>query len=151
MTRHARLTALLRYLRIGYSVGCGIVCLLLICLWVRSHHKMRHVSIPIATQVLSFDANGRLLIISLRPAHLRPWPVTSLFLHHDYPTFKMRQGPRGGLAIQTRHWIAVLATGLITVLPWIHWPKQFSLRTLLIATTLVAVLLGVAVMMLRGS
>jgi putative transposase len=37
MDRHARLTALLRYLRIGFSAVCGILCPLLIMLWVRSY------------------------------------------------------------------------------------------------------------------
>jgi hypothetical protein len=34
--RHACLTALLRYVRIAFSLGCGILCLLLIVFWVRS-------------------------------------------------------------------------------------------------------------------
>ena len=31
---------------------------------------------------------------------------------------------------------------VILLLPWVEWPSRFSLRTLLIATTLVAVVLG---------
>jgi len=139
-----------RKLRIAFSVTCGIACVLLIALWVRSHRKVDHVSVGIVRQVLSFDSNGRLLIISLRPARLSSWPdTTSLFLKHTYPTLRIRQGPNGGLAIQTRHWIAVLATGLITVLPWIHWPKRFSLRTLLIAATVIAAILGTIAVLSR--
>ncbi len=37
----------------------------------------------------------------------------------------------------------------IAVAPWIHWTKRFSLRTLLIATTLVAVGLGLIVLVLN--
>jgi hypothetical protein len=40
------------------------------------------------------------------------------------------------------HWIPVSVTALFSVAPWIPCPKRFSLRTLLIATTLVAVGLG---------
>jgi hypothetical protein len=35
--------------------------------------------------------------------------------------------------------------GTLALVPWIRWPKRFSLRTLLITTTLVAVGLGIVV------
>jgi hypothetical protein len=41
------------------------------------------------------------------------------------------------------YWFLILLTATATAAPWIHWSKQFSLRTLLIATTLLAVGLGV--------
>jgi len=43
------------------------------------------------------------------------------------------------------HWfaLALIATG--AAVPWMQWSKRFSLRTLLIATTLVAVMLGLIV------
>ena len=40
---------------------------------------------------------------------------------------------------------AVLVSATIAAAPWIRWSKRFTLRTLLIATTLVAVVLGVIV------
>jgi hypothetical protein len=45
-------------------------------------------------------------------------------------------------------WVLIVATVTIGVIPWIHWSKRFSLRTLLIAITAVAVVLGL-VMWLR--
>ena len=39
--------------------------------------------------------------------------------------------------------LAILA--IVAAAPWIRWSKRFSVRTLLIATTLVAVLLGLVV------
>ncbi len=47
------------------------------------------------------------------------------------------------LSIQLPHWAVVLALGFVSAIPWIR--SQFSLRTLLIATTLVAVALGLIV------
>ena len=41
------------------------------------------------------------------------------------------------------HWFPVLLFALLAAAPWIKW--RFSVRTLLIATGLVAVILGVAV------
>jgi hypothetical protein len=42
-------------------------------------------------------------------------------------------------------WFAILFCAILGGTTWIRWPKRFSLRTLLIATTLVAVVLGLIV------
>jgi hypothetical protein len=48
------------------------------------------------------------------------------------------------------HWYFAITFAAIAALPWLAWlPYRFSLRTLLIATTLVAVVLGVAVWVSR--
>jgi hypothetical protein len=47
------------------------------------------------------------------------------------------------------YWFLILLTAAIAAAPWLRWPKRFSLRTLLIATTLVAVVLGLIVAVLR--
>ena len=44
-------------------------------------------------------------------------------------------------------WCPVLASMILAVIPWLRW--RFSLRTLLIATTLVAVVLGIIVWAVR--
>ncbi len=41
------------------------------------------------------------------------------------------------------HWFLLVTCGVASVIPWISY--RFSLRTLLIATTLVAIVLGLAV------
>ncbi len=46
-------------------------------------------------------------------------------------------------------WVLVGSTSLIGVLPWIPWSNRFSLRTLLIATTMIAVVLGLIVWLWR--
>jgi hypothetical protein len=46
-------------------------------------------------------------------------------------------------ALDVPHWFLVLATIGLSALPWLR--LRFSLRTLLIATTLVAVVLGLVV------
>jgi hypothetical protein len=45
-------------------------------------------------------------------------------------------------SITIRHWTLAFAFVLFVITPWIRWSKRFSLRTLLIATTLIAVALG---------
>jgi hypothetical protein len=46
-------------------------------------------------------------------------------------------------------WCLALLLGASIVAPWIQWSKRFTLRTLLIATTLGAVVLGFAVYAMR--
>ena len=58
------------------------------------------------------------------------------------PGFKHLQGS----AVMIPYWFLILVGGALTVSPWIRWSKRFGLRTLLIATTLVAVGLGVVAM-----
>jgi hypothetical protein len=45
------------------------------------------------------------------------------------------------------YWFLVLMSAAFAVIPWIGWKRRFSLRTLLIATTLVAVALGMILWM----
>jgi Flp pilus assembly protein protease CpaA len=42
-------------------------------------------------------------------------------------------------------WFLVVLSAMLAAVPWVRWCKQFSLRTLLIATALVGVVLGLAV------
>jgi hypothetical protein len=50
-------------------------------------------------------------------------------------------------SIQLPYWFVVLTFGSIAVVPWILW--RFSLRTLLIATTLIAAVLGLIIVWSR--
>ena len=49
-----------------------------------------------------------------------------------------------GFSVLLPHWVYAILPAMLAVIPWV-WPKRFSLRTLLIATTLVAVVLGLIV------
>ena len=51
----------------------------------------------------------------------------------------------GRRAVLIPHWFPLLLVAILAAAPWMSWPKRFTLRTLLIATTLVAVVLGVIV------
>jgi hypothetical protein len=55
----------------------------------------------------------------------------------------------GSKAILIPYWFLLVIGGTCTAVPWIRWSSRFSLRTLLIATTLVAVLLGMFVYVTR--
>ena len=65
-------------------------------------------------------------------AYRESWKLT--YFPHD--------GNLGGTPFQSPYWLLVAVAGLFAALPWIPIPRRFSLRTLLIAMTLVAVVLG---------
>jgi len=52
-----------------------------------------------------------------------------------------------GAQVGIPDWLLLLGIAASATLPWLHW--CFSLRTLLIATTLLAVVLGLAVYVTR--
>jgi len=71
--------------------------------------------------------------------------------HHDlsneraetFPWFLSYYKDKTDTGLLIRFWLVLLALLVCGALPWLHW--RFALRTLLIATTLVAVLLGLIV------
>jgi hypothetical protein len=54
-----------------------------------------------------------------------------------------------GYAIMVPHWFPTMAIAILAAIPWLRWSKRFSLRALLIATTLVALVLGLVVWALQ--
>jgi hypothetical protein len=62
-------------------------------------------------------------------------PATAIFQNFSYN----HTWNRTTLVIP--YWFLVIFSIALTSAPWIHWSKSFSLRTLLIATTLIAVIL----------
>jgi glucan phosphoethanolaminetransferase (alkaline phosphatase superfamily) len=144
----------LRYLRILWTIFCGIACVLLIVLWVRSYWR--------ADGFIRFSNGGGMLGIESASGILHPffneprrvggnWEWVNErfdgeqknFKHHifefddsEYPT---------ELHLYVAHWLCALSFAVLSAIPWIPWSKRFTLRTLLTATTLVAVVLGLIV------
>jgi hypothetical protein len=136
----------LRKLRLAWSIVCTIVCVLLIGLWVRSYSYADTVVLGFGHTVTSFQ--GDLLLdtpIFLAGTSMTPGPSTHSILNFQITTETLNSSSlflhdRG---ISLPYWLATLVAASFASLFWLHW--QFSLRTLLIATTLVAVILGFAV------
>jgi hypothetical protein len=154
MDRHARLTALLRYLRIAFSIGCGILCLLLIALWVRSY---RYVDIvfPATDYRIAFKSQqGQIYIGVGNDSWIPPFSygrmgIDSSEVSLNGPSWTIVNKFPGDIRLVIPHWFLVSLSGFVAVMPWIV--RRFSLRTLLIAAAVVAVGLGLFVIMLRGS
>jgi hypothetical protein len=163
-----------RKLRIAWSVGWGIAAVLLILLWVRSYRIID--TVYIGWRGMRYNGyiapdRGRLGFV-LRDYDITPGSTANpLFYFHtqgvvEPNAFVPSRDPDGGIpgtrwfrftprgptedaALLVPLWIPPLLMVMLTALPWIRWSHRFNLRTLLIATTLVAVVLGLIVSALR--
>jgi hypothetical protein len=142
-----------RYLRIAFSAACLVACGLVVALSVRSYR--------------SIDIGGGKLVIPYEAISVRG-RLKLTWLDHDYPYpanhrtisandsaadvveshVRHYSNDRGfGLydrrSLMLPHWFAATFIGLLACIPWV--PVRFSLRTLLIATALIAVALGIIV------
>jgi hypothetical protein len=145
-----------RKLRIAWSVVCGLACVLLIALWVRSYWY---------TDDLAFRSivAGRLTFFSNKGEMWLYWHADTLLRVIDFGSISTKYDPGfpptslgfgfirdddldDGLdywGIGFPQWFLSLICVAGIAIPWLPWwSKRFSLRTLLIATTFVAVVLG---------
>jgi hypothetical protein len=142
-----------RKLRIAWSVAWGVIAVLLIVLWVRSYwwYDLIMEGISDTRGITGSSWEGELSLSwapieqSIGEFH---WateaegvssPTKVLGFSIDVRSF-------GDWEVTVQHWLVILVIGIVAVVPWIrqlNW--RFSLRTLLIATTLLAVVLGFAV------
>ena len=145
----------LRKLRIAWSGGCGIVCVLLIALWVRSYatcdiYTTADWRTGGAKGAVSVD--GQLYLFLQKSPRPRKWRQMSLpagevsfvnrvFMSHEIG-FRVSTG---GIFIVATHWLAVAMVSALAAICWVPWSLKFNLRTMLIGTSLLAVLLGAAI------
>jgi hypothetical protein len=147
-------------LRIAVTAMFGILCLLLIILWVRSFWRIN--SLNSFGNELRIDSNRGELIVtgdtsSLSTVWKRDWEwewgweerrVNELDQSYRMTRlgfFYQRRPHRFWLVIP--YWFPVVISVALATVPWIHWSKRFSLRTLLVAITLVAIALAIAASM----
>jgi hypothetical protein len=146
-----------RKLRIAFSAVCGIICLLLIALWVRSHWRFDCIYSLYKNRMshgmsLTLASNAGIILIPIRPAR-----ETDLFLY-DHKGWKLRSREADPETFNVQwmpapdkpwvvipHWLPVVLCSTLAAAPWIQRFRRFSLRTLLIAMTLAAVILGTIV------
>lgn len=156
--------------RIGFSVCCGVLCLLLIGMWVRSYWRFERISTqppntalvePVVESLL-----GRVWFIwpqygigmswwefsSVRPEdYFHVKSLDYVYRPKDVLGFGIGYYTQWGFCVP--HWFLAGACVALAAVPWIRWSSipwekwswRFSLRTLLIFTTLVALVLGLVV------
>jgi hypothetical protein len=136
---------MLKVLRIAVTALCLTACVLLAALWVRSYWlsdgfeggfpgwliEAESLRGQIRGAAYYSGYHGDLLVDSLAVDGFGARP-----LKFDIGTWD------DGAAVFVPHWFLTLVCGSFAVAPWLPWPQRFSLRTLLIATTLVAAALA---------
>jgi hypothetical protein len=151
-----------RKLRIAWSVLCGIACLPLIGLWVRSYGYRDSVWLPGSNRGLQINSlTGHFAVFIVTRASRTSQFVPAKTAHDriagkwgdlfDQNVLGFYVGRNGReLRIDVPHWFCVLMITILGAAPWTFNRWRFSLRTLLIGLTLVAVLLGLAIVSLRA-
>ncbi len=161
-----KMSNMLRKLRIAFSVVCGIVCLLLIVMWWASLSTLYSWQGHVIGKRLHIQAaHGKAVLFSVtyNEELLSEIGLTSF---SNVPLTNVRQSddlslPIAGSETATAYftsgtricifpfWLILLVAVWLAAIPWIPWRWKFSLRTLLIATTVVAALLGAIVYAIR--
>ena len=144
-----------RYLRIVFSVTCAIACVLLIALWVRSYWR--------CDGIYKLYKNGMVLAVASNNGGVRVlgeprnsivfptrigWKLRSQQVVAGFSNFRWSRAPNIPYVVIPL-WLPVLISATLAAAPWIRWSNRFSLRTLFIATTLIAVVLGAIVYVSR--
>jgi hypothetical protein len=143
------------------SIACLVLCVVLMGLWVRSYCQSFQVA-TIWTGVPTIEigsTSGRLSLNEAMPDELGWHSIYSETVEDSWTA------PNGGwLAVHRKYfwgslgfaafhsssfsfctvpyWFAVLAVGLLAMLFQLRWPWRFNVRLLFIATTFLAVVLG---------
>jgi hypothetical protein len=136
-----------RKLRIAWSVGWGVIAVLLCVLWVRSNGVNDQVRANWSKTAVMIRSEMGAIKVSTTDYLQRsgPWwdyriepPINDRRHTLEWGYFTTRHARL--MHIYVGHWIVLLMVSITAGLPWLRW--RFSLRTLLIATTLVAFGLG---------
>src|SRR4051794_10258059 len=125
---------LARVLRIAWSVAWGVVAVLLCVLWTRRYGHQD----TFGRSGYEFSSNtGTVELQILASPHGTGWVLDSHPVIHiwgDPPAFYHTSALL--MYADAPHWALIIVSWTLSAVPWLPW--RFSLRTLLIATTLVA-------------
>jgi hypothetical protein len=135
-----------RKLRIAWSVAWGVVAVLLIVLWVRSYDRGYRFWEQQAGIEAGIGAEGGTVFCwrmdRSADGHADfPWTFTK-WNAGRFPRQFVFEHSTFGTATQCPTWVLLI---MVAAAGSTAWVRRFSLRTLLIVTTLVAVVLGLIV------
>jgi hypothetical protein len=153
---HQLISAAMKYrkLRIAWSVACGIICLLLIVLWVRSYWQAHLLSYwEGATPRWAFGSERGIVGFRRESSGIKPLNLEGLRFYsfrpdHNQPMpgflgFGYIHSPNNETRAIVPIWSIALAAIAFVAAPWLRW--RFSLRTLLIGITVAAAILGAVI------
>jgi hypothetical protein len=148
-----------RKLRIAWSAGCGVACVLLVVLWVRSYKNggswewlfldKERVAVRSQFGSLNFDWRTENNLPEKRRLATDQLDSEVAVQMQDLLDSHIVAFSTTQFSFACPYWLTIVIAGCLAVAAWLPW--RFSLRTLLIATTLVAVVLGLLVWWRRGN
>lgn len=154
-----------RKLRIAWSVAWGILCLILILAWLRNFWSADAAWMPLPGNgqltVVSTDGQFVTSITNYGSRHYgRAIPNTPAvwgwqsFEPSKHSTMtvlvpwkkvvRYRIIANGDVEVSLPHWLLVIVSILIATSVWIRWSWRYSIRTMLVITTLAAVVVALA-------
>ena len=144
---------MLRYLRITAAVFFALLVIGFVALWVRSHYWFDGAFIPIADGHLSIGSNRGICCGGITlgtKIGLLLWQLPAEEYQSDWHErsplgFNLQYRGPSGYGIDCSHWfLAASSLGLAALFAFKRtW--RYSLRTILVATMLLAAILGLAV------
>jgi hypothetical protein len=157
---------MIRRLRIAASVFFAILSVALVILWVRSYWARDSVWgwFPFPAYLQFTSESGRTMIIATSERH-KPMlrsssvpadspPIPGFPLPSSPPSWYFSIDTHAGnlndmwfVDIRSPHWFVAILTSAVAILTWTRWQPSFSLRTMLIVTTLIAAALGAVVIL----
>ena len=149
-----------RFLRIAVTALSLTACVLLVALWVRSYSRQETISFRGSGNSVS-TIRGSLFInaagfnfivdddsaIGIRSySNRKPLAGGRIFVSSMHPISHFKDIVPRVKGWKFPIWLLVATLVVVAALPWLPWwSRRFSLRTLLIATTLIAVALAAIV------
>jgi hypothetical protein len=139
------------------SIVCLVMCLALMGLWVRSYYWYEGLGgLIFPNQSLDVQPLlGKLVVIQGPTESIRGKESSWYLFSHKYPVrqhpsgwrrpfyLKLFPDSRANLLFEPSYWFLVLTSGLLAIIFRLRWPpRRFSLRTLFIAITFLAIVLG---------
>ena len=149
----------LRQVRIAFAILFGIICVLSVVFWIRSYYRYQALFVKQNTTVYALGAYGGYMCASIRPAHsksttwrINDWPMDKnrgVVAQHAKSTnifgFGGEKYHEGLAVLAVPAWFVSIGSGGASLLLWRRKTISFTIRNLLIATALVAALLGLIV------
>jgi hypothetical protein len=153
------MSRILRHWRIAFSALCGLAAVLFALLWVRSCSISDDLVIPLPgswSVGVGTGPGSCGMGISTQSPNRFEWNTIDVdVLRPVVPAeyLKYYTGIWGCFdyvdtispLVIVPDWFLIGVAIALSAAPWIRWPNRFSLRTLLVATTLVAAVLGLIV------
>lgn len=142
----SRTSRILRYTRIAFSAVCGVLCVLLVVLWVRSYFVVDIVDTPLTEIHLVGGA-----AIAFQQFHSN-WDVECRAEQNPAEYRRQYESSRATtwytVLTIIPFWSVLIALAILVAAPWLPI-RRFSLRTLLIAITIMGLILGTIIYTIR--